>query len=155
LDNIVINKGMVLRRAEQVTFEVVAGEAILIDMNTGTYFSLNEVGTMFWEELDGQRSLLELAGLIAGTYNEKLNHFVRQLQRSVTESQPLDIEEIAGTYGVEPADVHGFLAQMQAGDVEGVAASLTAEFHVTPEVVVDDLLELAQKMMADGLLLAD
>jgi hypothetical protein len=154
LDNMSIDKHLVLRRADQVTFEVVAGEAILIDMRTGTYFSLNEVGTLFWEELDGQRSLIELAGLIADTYNEKSARFVRQLKRSVATAQPLDVEEIARDYGVETADVRGYLEQMKAGDPEAVAANLAAEFHVTPDIVLDDLLELAQKMMADRLLLA-
>ncbi len=63
-----MNKDSVLQRAENVTFEIVADEAILIDINTGTYFSLNEIGTEFWEMLDGSLSIEQHASAIATKY---------------------------------------------------------------------------------------
>ena len=60
-----MDKNSILQRAENVTFEVVADEAILIDINTGTYFSLNEVGTEFWEMLDGTQTIEQHAAVIA------------------------------------------------------------------------------------------
>ena len=63
-----MNKDSILQRAESVTFEVVADEAILIDINTGTYFSLNEVGTEFWQMLDGQQTIEQHAQTIANKY---------------------------------------------------------------------------------------
>lgn len=59
----------VLTRSESASYEVVADEAILIDVNSGTYFSLNSVGTEFWEMIDGQRSIGEIAGTIAAKYD--------------------------------------------------------------------------------------
>jgi hypothetical protein len=147
-----MDRSSVLRRAKQVTFEVVAGEAILIDMNSGTYFSLNEVGTMFWEELDGRRTLEELAGLIADTYNEKSVRFVGRLKRAVRERSDLDLADTAEAFGMEVDEVEEFLARLNSEDPEEAAAGLTAELHVQRDVVVDDLLELAQKMLADELL---
>ena len=63
-----MNKDSILQRAESVTFEVVADEAILIDINTGTYFSLNEVGTEFWQMLDGEQTIEQHAQTIANKY---------------------------------------------------------------------------------------
>ncbi|WP_420644247.1 PqqD family protein [Candidatus Leptofilum sp.] len=63
-----MNKDSILQRAENVTFEVVADEAILIDINSGTYFSLNEIGTEFWEMLDGQQTIEQHAATIATKY---------------------------------------------------------------------------------------
>lgn len=63
-----MNKDSVLQRAESVTFEVVADEAILIDINTGTYFSLNEVGTEFWEMLDGVQTIGQHAIILSTKY---------------------------------------------------------------------------------------
>lgn len=63
-----MDKNSILQRAENVTFEVVADEAILIDINTGTYFSLNEVGTEFWEMLDGKQTIEQHAAVIANKY---------------------------------------------------------------------------------------
>jgi hypothetical protein len=58
-----------LRHAPDATYQVVAGEAILIHLQTGTYYSLNEVGTSFWSLLDGQRSLGDCADEIAREYS--------------------------------------------------------------------------------------
>ena len=57
-----------LKRAEKVTFEKVADEAILIHLDTGTYFSLNNIGTEFWELFDGEKTLQELAESVAKKY---------------------------------------------------------------------------------------
>jgi hypothetical protein len=65
---VALNKDSILQRAESVTFEVVADEAILIDINTGTYFSLNEVGTEFWQMLDGEQTIMQHATTIASKY---------------------------------------------------------------------------------------
>jgi hypothetical protein len=48
--------------------QTVGEEAILINLNTGSYYSLNDTGTRFWELLDGQRSIADCAHLIAGEY---------------------------------------------------------------------------------------
>lgn len=58
-----------LRQASNVTFENVAGEAILIHLDSGTYFSLNKVGTQFWEMLDGSQTIAEQARILAGQYD--------------------------------------------------------------------------------------
>ncbi len=58
-----------LKRSSDVTFQVVAGEAILIRMSTGTYFSLNAVGTEFWNMLDGIQTVQEHATALATKYS--------------------------------------------------------------------------------------
>ena len=40
---------------------MVAGEAILIHLKTGVYYSLNEVGTAFWDLMDGTLSIADCA----------------------------------------------------------------------------------------------
>lgn len=57
-----------LKQAPNVTFQTVAGEAILIRLDTGAYFSLNKVGTEFWEMLDGSESIGEQAEKLAVQY---------------------------------------------------------------------------------------
>lgn len=79
LREIKLNKDSILQRAEKVTFEVVADEAILIDINTGTYFSLNEVGTEFWEMLDGVQTIAQHASTIAAKYEVETSMVVDDL----------------------------------------------------------------------------
>ena len=74
-----MNKDSILQRAENVTFEVVADEAILIDINTGTYFSLNEVGTEFWELLDGKQTIAQHATIIANKYEVETSMVIDDL----------------------------------------------------------------------------
>ena len=58
-----------LRHAPDATFQEVAGEAILIHLQTGVYYSLNDVGTAFWNLLDGTRSIEVCAQTIAAEYS--------------------------------------------------------------------------------------
>jgi hypothetical protein len=58
-----------LRRSAHATYQVVEGEAVLIHLQTGTYYSLNDVGTTFWELLDGTRTVGDCAAKIATEYD--------------------------------------------------------------------------------------
>lgn len=59
----------VLTRSASASYEVVADEAIIIDVNTGTYFSLNTIGTEFWQMLDGVQTIGQHATAIAEKYS--------------------------------------------------------------------------------------
>lgn len=50
------------------TYQSVGEEAIIINLVSGSYYSLNDTGTMFWELLDGRRSIADCARLIAAEY---------------------------------------------------------------------------------------
>lgn len=56
------------QRSPAATHQVVGGEAIIINIDTGAYYSLNDTGTMFWELLDGQRTIADCARTIAARY---------------------------------------------------------------------------------------
>ena len=58
-----------LKHSANATFQVVADEAIVIHLQTGVYYSLNEVGTAFWNMLDGQLTIGECADRIAVEYS--------------------------------------------------------------------------------------
>lgn len=44
-------------RSEQVTWKALEGESVLLHLETGVYFTLNETGTAAWELFDGATSL--------------------------------------------------------------------------------------------------
>ncbi|MCK6625112.1 MAG: PqqD family protein [Anaerolineae bacterium] len=50
------------------THQTVGEEAIIINLVSGAYYSLNDTGTKFWELLDGQRTIADCARLIAAEY---------------------------------------------------------------------------------------
>lgn len=47
----------VLRRSDEVLFQDVGGEAVLLDLGSEQYFGLDPVGTRIWELLDGNATL--------------------------------------------------------------------------------------------------
>ena len=63
-----INVTDILQRSPNATHQTVGEEAILIDLNSGSYYSLNDTGTMFWELIDGRRTIADCAAEIAGQY---------------------------------------------------------------------------------------
>ena len=48
-----------MQRSSDASYQVVAGEAIVIHLQTGVYYSLNEVGTAFWDLMDGTLSIAD------------------------------------------------------------------------------------------------
>jgi hypothetical protein len=61
-----------LRHSPNATFQNVADEAILIHLQTGVYYSLNEVGAAYWNMLDGTRTIADCATAIAAEYAASL-----------------------------------------------------------------------------------
>jgi hypothetical protein len=57
------------RRSPNANYQMVGEEAIIIDINTGSYYSVNDTATMFWELIDGQRTIADCARTIAGDYD--------------------------------------------------------------------------------------
>lgn len=55
------------------THQTVGEEAILININTGTYYSLNDTGAIFWELIDGQRSIADCARHISEEYDVEVS----------------------------------------------------------------------------------
>lgn len=156
---VALNEETVLSRADNVTFETVAGEAILIDMNTGTYFSLNEVGTSFWQSLDGSKSLTQLSEKIAASYSKKAAEFVSELVALADSAASTgaaaaesSLQALADGYDLEVEEVNAYLAELQSGDLAQTAEAMARELRVEPSMVLEDLLELSQSMLADNLL---
>ncbi len=52
-------KEWVLEAAEDVHCTILEGDAVLLNLDNGHYYSLNRVGTLVWEYCDGSHSLEE------------------------------------------------------------------------------------------------
>jgi hypothetical protein len=56
------------KQAPHTTFEIVDDQAVIINLNEGTYVSLNETGSFLWERLDGETPLADIAAELAESY---------------------------------------------------------------------------------------
>ena len=45
------------RKSEKITWRVVEEDGVLLNLDTGYYYTLNEVGRFLWESLDGKKKL--------------------------------------------------------------------------------------------------
>lgn len=66
----------ILARSDDAAFEVVDGEAVVIDLDSGTYYTLNDTGTAFWQMLDGQKRIEEHAAGMAETYDVDVERII-------------------------------------------------------------------------------
>jgi hypothetical protein len=51
-------------KSKDVTWKVLDGETVLLNLDTGVYFTLNATGTAAWELFDGQTSLTEITRVL-------------------------------------------------------------------------------------------
>jgi hypothetical protein len=69
------------KNTDQVIERVVEGEALLIHLSSGDYFSLDNVGTRVWENIDGTRTIQDLAELILMEYDVDRDQVVADVLR--------------------------------------------------------------------------
>ena len=58
-------------------------ETVLFDMATGNYYSLNELGARTWELLDGNRTIGDVAEILASEYDAPIEIIHEDLQSLV------------------------------------------------------------------------
>ncbi|HNS01137.1 MAG TPA: PqqD family protein [Anaerolineae bacterium] len=69
--------------SDQIIERVVAGEALLINLANGDYYSLDGVGTVIWENIDGRRTVDDLANIVTEEYNADKDQVVADVLRLV------------------------------------------------------------------------
>lgn len=150
-----MNENTILIRSSNATFQVVDGEAILIRMDTGHYYSLNGVATTFWELLDGKSTVAELASTITLQYNQSSAEFsagLRMLAEQADTDDRVDkATELAERYGVEPSLVLEKLPLLAGPEADVRTADLLENQSVALESVTADLLELTEELVSEKL----
>ena len=56
-------------RSEQVTWKALEGESVLLHLETGVYFTLNETGTAAWELFDGAIPLAAIGEALCARFD--------------------------------------------------------------------------------------
>ncbi len=59
----------VFRKSGKVAWRQVDEDGVLLNLGTGYYYTVNEVGRFFWESLDGRRKLSEIHGALLERYD--------------------------------------------------------------------------------------
>lgn len=77
---------MILAKAPTSAWRLIAGEAVILSLDTKVLRGLNEVGSRVWDLIDGQRTVDDIVGVIVDEFDvprqqaaEDVEAFVRQL----------------------------------------------------------------------------
>jgi Coenzyme PQQ synthesis protein D (PqqD) len=83
-----------------LVWRVVDDEALILDLSSGVYFSLNPVATEVWQGLQAGNSLSQIAAAVAQTYGmaedavlEDVQQFVEDLKQSKLWDEPGNAHE--------------------------------------------------------------
>ena len=64
-----INLNSSPKRKDQVIAQKAANDFLLFDMDSGNYYSLNEVGSRIWELCDGRQTVAQVVAILAAEYD--------------------------------------------------------------------------------------
>ena len=70
---------------EEVAAKVMDSEAILINLSNGIYYSMDKVGGLIWEIVEGRYSLEEMVGVIADRHEVSAEQVQADVKRIVEE----------------------------------------------------------------------
>lgn len=69
---------------EYVVFQVLDGQAVVLNLDSGRYYGLNEVGTVFWQGLEQGQSLNQITDLLLEQYDVERAELQQDLSELVT-----------------------------------------------------------------------
>lgn len=70
---------------EEVAANVMDGEAIMINLSNGIYYSMDKVGGLIWEMIERRHSLEEMVAAIIGRYDVSPYHAQADVERLAEE----------------------------------------------------------------------
>jgi coenzyme PQQ biosynthesis protein PqqD len=57
------------RRRERIVAQQAAGQWVLLDVDSGRYYAVDEVGGRIWDLCDGTRTVADIAAVISGEFD--------------------------------------------------------------------------------------
>lgn len=68
-------------RDEEVAAKVMDGEAILINLSNGIYYSMDKIGGLIWELIEAKRNVGEITAQVAARYDVPLEQARADIER--------------------------------------------------------------------------
>src|SRR5215470_1616580 len=72
-------------RGEEIAAKVIDGEAIIINLANGIYYSMDKVGGLIWEMIEGGRTLEEMVAMILARYDVSQEQVKTDIEQLVNE----------------------------------------------------------------------
>jgi hypothetical protein len=91
-------------RGKELAAKVMDGEAIIINLTNGIYYSMDGVGALVWELISAGRSLEEISYQISRTYDVGANQALADLEQVTKELLQENLVVIADATETAPPD---------------------------------------------------
>ena len=70
-----------------VIHEIIDGEAVLVNLETGSYYSIDNVGAVIWEHIENGLSISQIIETVAGRYKGDQSEIDQGIQQLFTQLQ--------------------------------------------------------------------
>jgi len=127
-----------------VVSDVIDGEAVIINLETGKYFSLRESGAEIWTALSEGASVPELVELVRRSYEGDWHVMVRDVVALVSELQREGLV-VAGTDSIDGAALEQLREQTAVGDRPYVPPRLEIFTDMQDFLLVDPIHEVDER----------
>src|SRR2546422_7400645 len=72
-------------REEEIAAKVIDGETIMINLANGVYYSMDKVGALIWEMIEGKHTLEKMIATIHARYDVSREQVQTDIERLVAE----------------------------------------------------------------------
>lgn len=90
--------------------ETIEGETVVVNLESGSYYSLVGVGSVIWTELEAGRTVDEIITLLTREYDashQEIETAIREFLESLVQEEIVSFEVHAeGSSAIEPASAH-------------------------------------------------
>lgn len=73
------------QRKERILKQEAAGTVVLLNVDGGQYYALDEVGGRIWDLCDGSRTVAEIVAVLSGEYEAPTETIERDLRELLTD----------------------------------------------------------------------
>lgn len=91
----------------KVVHETIEGEVVIINLDSGAYYSLDQAGAALWAELERGVGAADLARFIEAHYQARAGEAAAAVEALLTALAAEDLVRAAGEAVAQPADTNG------------------------------------------------
>ncbi|MGB3239676.1 MAG: PqqD family protein [Geitlerinemataceae cyanobacterium] len=93
MSELMLNLNSQIQAADDQVSSSVAGEAVILNLKTGTYHSLNPVGARIWQLIQEPKTVREILDTLCTEYDVDLNVCEQDLQELLTKLEVAQLIE--------------------------------------------------------------
>jgi hypothetical protein len=95
MSEVLLNPNSRIKVSEDQVSSYVAGEAVILNLKTGTYHSLNPVGARIWQLIQETKTVRDIINTLVTEYDVELTVCERDLQELIKQLESAHLIELS------------------------------------------------------------